>query len=90
MGAGSPQRAARPWQGQTERKPAEMLPAYDPNCYLCPSNKRAGEKQNPDYTGTFVFDNDFPALDAAGERLLHYQAAREVCCGQSLNPAFAG
>jgi len=63
----SPQRAARPWQGQTERKPAEMLPAYDPNCYLCPSNKRAGEKQNPDYTGTFVFDNDFPALLQQGE-----------------------
>ena len=58
----SPQRAQRPWLGQVERTPAEFLPAYDPSCYLCPGNERAGGKRNPNYTGTFVFNNDFPSL----------------------------
>jgi UDPglucose--hexose-1-phosphate uridylyltransferase len=58
----SPQRARRPWLGQIEKPPVEELPAYDPECYLCPGNSRAGGKVNPPYAGTFVFDNDFPAL----------------------------
>jgi len=58
----SPHRAKRPWQGQVESTPPEHRPAYDPQCYLCPGNTRAGGKVNPAYTGTFVFDNDFPAL----------------------------
>lgn len=58
----SPQRAKRPWQGQVEKLAAEMLPAYDPKCYLCPRNERAGGVFNPDYTGTFAFENDFTAL----------------------------
>jgi UDPglucose--hexose-1-phosphate uridylyltransferase len=58
----SPQRARRPWLGQVEKTPAEHLPAYDPACYLCPGNERAGGIVNPNYTGTFVFDNDFAAL----------------------------
>lgn len=37
-------------------------PAYDPNCYLCPGNARAGGVHNPAYTSTFVFENDFAAL----------------------------
>ena len=58
----SPHRALRPWQGQVEELPAETRPAHDPACYLCPGNARAGGVRNPDYTGTFVFDNDFAAL----------------------------
>lgn len=58
----SPHRARRPWQGQVEKTPPEEIPAYDPACYLCPGNERAGGKRNPAYTGTYVFDNDFPAL----------------------------
>ncbi|HTS29243.1 MAG TPA: UDP-glucose--hexose-1-phosphate uridylyltransferase [Bryobacteraceae bacterium] len=58
----SPQRTARPWQGQVERLPVEAQPAYDPKCYLCPGNGRAGSAVNPAYDGTFVFDNDFAAL----------------------------
>lgn len=58
----SPHRTNRPWQGQLEPTPAEVLPAHDPTCYLCPGNERAGGVRNPAYTGTFVFDNDFPAL----------------------------
>jgi UDPglucose--hexose-1-phosphate uridylyltransferase len=58
----SPQRTRRPWLGQTETPPREQRPAYDPACTLCPGNQRAGGARNPPYTGTFVFDNDFPAL----------------------------
>ncbi len=58
----SPQRTQRPWLGQVETPPLEELPAYDPTCYLCPGNARAGGVRNPHYTSTFVFDNDFAAL----------------------------
>ncbi len=58
----SPHRARRPWQGAVERLPAATRPAYDPKCYLCPGNARAEGATNPAYRGTFVFDNDFPAL----------------------------
>lgn len=58
----SPHRARRPWLGQLEKVTEEVLPSYDPSCYLCPGNPRAAGSVNPRYTGTFVFDNDFPAL----------------------------
>ena len=58
----SPDRTDRPWQGQQETGPAEQRPAYDPGCYLCPGNERAGGKVNPRYEHTFVFTNDFPSL----------------------------
>ena len=55
-------RDARPWRGELEPASAEQLPAYDPACELCPRNVRASGIRNPDYEGTFTFDNDFPAL----------------------------
>lgn len=58
----SPHRAKRPWLGKIETAPAEHELDYDPNCYLCPGNARAEGVRNPVYQGTFVFDNDFPAL----------------------------
>jgi len=59
----SPQRTQRPWQGETTDASArEHKPAYDPDCYLCPGNSRAGGAHNPVYTDTFVFDNDYAAL----------------------------
>jgi UDPglucose--hexose-1-phosphate uridylyltransferase len=58
----SPQRTQRPWLGQIEKIPAETRPMYDPACYLCPGNERAGGKRNPQYDTTFVFENDFAAL----------------------------
>ena len=58
----SPQRTQRPWLGQVEAVPGPHVPPYDPDCYLCPGNSRAGGERNPNYSGTFVFDNDYPAL----------------------------
>lgn len=62
----SPHRTQRPWQGQVEKPAVEAQPEYDPTCYLCPGNSRAGGVRNPAYTSTFVFDNDFAALKPAG------------------------
>ena len=58
----SPQRTARPWQGQTTKPSAPERVHYDPTCYLCPGNPRAGGAQTPKYTGVYAFDNDYPAL----------------------------
>ncbi len=58
----SPQRMGRPWQGQLERAAPDKRPAYDPDCYLCPGNRRAGAHTNPEYGTTYAFTNDFPAL----------------------------
>jgi UDPglucose--hexose-1-phosphate uridylyltransferase len=86
----SPHRAQRPWQGQVEGVSQEAAPTYDPSCYLCPGNARAAGAKNPDYTGTFVFDNDFAALkpdtpsgdfDEKGLLVAHSEAGhcRVVC-----------
>ena len=58
----SPHRTQRPWQGQVESVSAPVQVHYDPSCYLCPGNPRAGGARNPQYTSTFVFDNDYAAL----------------------------
>jgi UDPglucose--hexose-1-phosphate uridylyltransferase len=82
----SPHRTKRPWQGQVERPPQETRPAYDPTCYLCPRNERAGGKRNPDYASTFVFTNDFSALlpdtppaPAGGNPLLQAESEQGEC-----------
>lgn len=58
----SPHRMKRPWQGQVEKSEEAISPEYDSGCYLCPGNERAGGAQNPQYSNTFVFTNDFAAL----------------------------
>lgn len=58
----SPQRTKRPWQGKQEQASNEVRPPHDPKCYLCAGNQRAGGIQTPNYTGTYVFDNDFAAI----------------------------
>lgn len=67
----SPHRAKRPWQGQEEETLGSEKPEYDPECYLCPGNDRAGNASNPEYDSTFVFTNDFSALkpDVPSEKL---------------------
>ncbi len=82
----SPGRDQRPWSGQVEKITAAAAQSYDPACYLCPGNSRAGGARNSAYTGTFVFDNDFAALRpeaGAGEpfehELLQSQPERGIC-----------
>lgn len=60
----SPHRAKRPWQGQQDEPDQSVHPAFDDSCYLCPGNTRVNGEQNPVYDGTFVFTNDFAALQS--------------------------
>jgi UDPglucose--hexose-1-phosphate uridylyltransferase len=73
----SPQRTQRPWQGHVDEAARETLPEYDPACYLCPGNERAGGERNPDYAETFVFTNDYPALIPSDDG--EYGTCRVVC-----------
>ena len=80
----SPHRTKRPWQGKKD-KPQEIVQAtYDPSCYLCPGNERAGGAKNPDYTGTYSFQNDFAALlegpeESFKEGLLEAESESGIC-----------
>ncbi len=84
----SPHRTQRPWQGQTETVTAPPVLQYDPTCYLCPGNERAGGQRTPKYPTTFVFDNDFAALkndvvsagmDVGNAGLLRAHTERGLC-----------
>ena len=57
-------RGARPWLGEKNRPAAEVVPAFDPTCALCPGNKRV-QGSNPFYTGAYVFTNDLPCFSDA-------------------------
>uniref|UniRef100_A0A3B5KHY4 Galactose-1-phosphate uridylyltransferase n=1 Tax=Takifugu rubripes TaxID=31033 RepID=A0A3B5KHY4_TAKRU len=91
----SAHRMKRPWAGQVERPPEQQIPRYEPSNPLCPGNRRASGQVNSDYNSTFVFDNDFPALqpDAPdpGEPsdqhpLFQSKAARGVCKVMCFHP----
>ena len=43
----SPHRTDRPWQGQVDPTATQTSVDYDPQCYLCPGNERAGGVRNP-------------------------------------------
>jgi UDPglucose--hexose-1-phosphate uridylyltransferase len=78
----SPHRAKRPWQGQEDVPEMAESAAFDPACYLCPGNKRVTGEANPEYSGTYVFANDFAALlpdspaPQDGDPLFRAEAAR--------------
>ena len=83
----SPHRTQRPWQGEVAQKSARPSVAYDPQCYLCPGNSRAGGAVNPDYNSVFSFVNDYAALLPEPQRkaaprpssLLVSEPARGLC-----------
>ncbi len=58
----SPQRTQRPWQGEVGDATPSSVVHYDPKCYLCPGNPRAGGARTPAYEHVYVFDNDYPAI----------------------------
>lgn len=78
----SPHRAKRPWQGQEDAPQLSVPTAHDPDCYLCPRNRRVTGEMNPDYDGPFVFPNDFAALTpdapspSSDDRLFRAEGAR--------------
>ena len=82
----SPQRNRRPWQGKVEAPSRNERPEYDPACYLCPGNERAGDAHNPEYQDTFVFTNDFAALlpDTPEEQGANNSAADPLFQGESV------
>ncbi len=81
----SPQRTDRPWQGEVGAAGAFSGVHFDPKCYLCPGNARAGGAQTPVYEHVYAFDNDYPAIlpsapeIAPGEPLLHAEAEHGRC-----------
>ncbi len=84
----SPHRTQRPWQGQVEKPAAVAALQYDPDCYLCPGNVRAGGVRTEKYTSTYVFENDFAALkqdapkfssDEDGKGLLVAEGESGIC-----------
>ena len=89
----SPHRTKRPWQGKHENPNTGAAVSYDHTCYLCPGNPRADGEINPDYSGSFVFKNDFSALlddTPAGEMddmgLLVAHNERGICKVISFSP----
>ncbi|NQZ43785.1 MAG: UDP-glucose--hexose-1-phosphate uridylyltransferase [Flavobacteriaceae bacterium] len=81
----SPHRTKRPWQGKVEKLSLTSRPSYDPDCYLCPGNRRANGAINEVYTDTFAFDNDFGAItfdsstDLYEDGLLRAQGEQGIC-----------
>ncbi len=84
----SPNRTQRPWQGQMEKPVLPAALQYDPDCYLCPGNHRAGGAVTDRYTSTYVFENDYAALkpdvplfsvDEGGRGLLVAEGESGVC-----------
>jgi len=58
----SPQRSKRPWLGQVEPPQPTDLLQFDPKCYLCPGNSRAGGQKTEVYEHTYTFENDYSAI----------------------------
>lgn len=81
----SPQRTKRPWQGKKETQHAVSLKKYDETCYLCSGNERAGGEKNDVYGDTYVFENDFAALNSLAtlyktkDGLLEYKTEKGIC-----------
>ena len=83
----SPHRTQRPWQGEVSKTAPAAGLTYDPECYLCPGNKRAGGAVNPDYKGVFSFVNDYAAVlpnppvnvDETASPLLAAEPGQGIC-----------
>ncbi len=78
----SAHRNSRPWQGAGPLPPVEA-PAYDPQCYLCPGNKRVNGKVNPVYKDVFIFENDLPVVGKLAPKVIQpknsiYQKGRAL------------
>lgn len=93
----APHRMKRPWNGAKEDPfDFDSIPQHDPTNPLSPGAKR-GQTNNPKYTSTYVFDNDFPSLKPdmpapsnkyldTGSPLLKYGEARGSCRVMCFHP----
>ena len=63
-------RQNRPWSGETVRQTQAPVPPFAADCYLCPGNARVNGQVNPQYTGTFAFDNDHPCVSETAPNAL--------------------
>jgi UDPglucose--hexose-1-phosphate uridylyltransferase len=63
-------RQDRPWSGGTVPGGAPPVPPYSPQCHFCPGNPRVSGAVNPDYRGTYVFENDHPCVALNAPRRL--------------------
>ena len=81
-------RGGRPWIGETKPPETEPKPSYDPECALCPGNRRVNDS-NPRYEGVYRFANDLPPFSddapepAPGDdlyRVRKVRGASEVIC----------
>lgn len=92
----SPERMARPWHGAEAKAPPPAAPHHDPTCHLCARNKRMNGTQNPDYSSTYIFANDFPALSSGpleeiqSDAMLVREAERGTCRVLCYSPDHAG
>ncbi|MBM3178333.1 MAG: galactose-1-phosphate uridylyltransferase [Bacteroidetes bacterium] len=70
-------RNSRPWSGASSpvNTPA---PEFDPQCYLCPGNKRVSEVHNPAYKSIYVFNNDHPVVGESAPTPEPYTFPNEV------------
>jgi UDPglucose--hexose-1-phosphate uridylyltransferase len=66
----SAHRNDRPWHGEVVPVPRSAGTAYDPECYLCPGNRRVSGQANERYSGIFVFDNDVPCVSPDAPQVL--------------------
>ncbi|XP_058850362.1 galactose-1-phosphate uridylyltransferase-like isoform X2 [Acipenser ruthenus] len=89
----SAHRMKRPWKGQVEKPSEEYVPRHDPSNPLCPGATRANGMVNPEYDSTFLFDNDFPALQpdapepgVSDHSLFQTKAAKGVCKVMCFHP----
>lgn len=90
----SPHRLQRPWSGQVESTDEVEIPRFDPNNPLCPGACRPNGATNPEYTSTFVFNNDFPSLlpdcpEGDGgkfDELFRFEPARGTCRVMCFHP----
>ena len=63
----------RPWNGAlVETDQETVIPSHDDSCYLCARNTRANGEVNPDYEGTWAFDNDYPSFSESAPTFFDY------------------
>jgi len=83
----SPQRAKRPWLGQPKSPPLKTCRTMILRAIFVQATNGLEEIKNPDYRGTFTFDNDFASLlpdpfqetHTSDSPLLSVEPERAIC-----------